>query len=94
MPIQGSRTDTSPSDMAAAQKAPWPLRFEPGEREARRAAGEWLGTNLAYARVANDAEKWLRKPVFASGPVIYWSALRRMGIKDQFPGFGSLTEFH
>ncbi|MFP1631644.1 AMP-binding protein [Zhengella sp. ZM62] len=49
MPIQGSRTDTSPSDMAAAQKAPWPLRFEPGEREARRAAGEWLGTNLAYA---------------------------------------------
>lgn len=53
-----------------------------------------LGTNLAYAKVANDAEKWLRKPVFASGPVIYWSALRKMGIKDQFPGFGSLTEFH
>lgn len=53
-----------------------------------------LGTNLAYARVANDAEKWLRKPVFASGPVIYWSALRKMGIKDQMPGFGSLMEFH
>lgn len=53
-----------------------------------------LGTNLAYARVANDAEKWLRKPVFASGPVIYWSALRKMGIKDQLPGFGSLMEFH
>ncbi|WP_295857314.1 hypothetical protein [uncultured Xylophilus sp.] len=53
-----------------------------------------LGTNLAYARVANDAEKWLRKPVFASGPVIYWSALRKMGIKDQCTGFGSLMEFH
>ncbi|ANN77478.1 igiC [Bordetella flabilis] len=53
-----------------------------------------LGTNLAYARVANDAEKWLKMPVFASGPVIYWSALRKMGIKDQFPGFGSLCEFH
>lgn len=53
-----------------------------------------LGTNLAYARVANDAEKWLKLPVFASGPVIYWSALRKMGIKDQFPGFGSLCEFH
>ena len=53
-----------------------------------------LGTNLAYAKVANDAEKWLKKPVFASGPVIYWSALRKMGIKDQFSGFGSLTEFH
>lgn len=53
-----------------------------------------LGTNLAYARVANDAEKWLRKPVFASGPVIYWSALRQMGIADQMPGFGSLMEFH
>lgn len=53
-----------------------------------------LGTNLAYARVANDAEKWLKMPVFASGPVIYWSALRKMGITDQFPGFGSLCEFH
>ena len=53
-----------------------------------------LGTNLAYARVANDAEKWLKKPVFASGPVIYWSALRKMGITDQCTGFGSLMEFH
>lgn len=53
-----------------------------------------LGTNLAYAKVANDAEKWLRKPVFASGPVIYWSALRKLGIKDQYKGFGSLMEFH
>jgi len=53
-----------------------------------------LGTNLAYARVANDAEKWLRKPVFASGPVIYWSALRKMGIEDQCTGFGSLMEYH
>ncbi|CAG2137863.1 maleate cis-trans isomerase family protein [Cupriavidus plantarum] len=53
-----------------------------------------LGTNLAYAKVANDAEKWLRKPVFASGPVIYWSALRKMGIKDQIDGFGSLMSHH
>lgn len=53
-----------------------------------------LGTNLAYAQVANDAEKWLRLPVFASGPVIYWSALRKMGIQDRMTGFGSLMEFH
>ena len=53
-----------------------------------------LGTNLAYARVANDAEKWLKKPVFASGPVIYWSALRKMGIHDKIRGFGSLLEHH
>lgn len=53
-----------------------------------------LGTNLAYARVAADAEKWLRKPVFSSGTVIYWSALRAMGIADRYAGFGSLLEFH
>ena len=38
--------------------------------------------------------KWLKKPVFASGPVIYWSALRKMGITDQMTGFGSLMEHH
>jgi maleate isomerase len=53
-----------------------------------------LGTNLHYCHVAADAERWLQLPVFASGTVIYWAALRKMGINDQMPGFGSLLEHH
>ncbi len=53
-----------------------------------------LGTNLHFCRVAADAERWLKKPVMASGTVIYWSALRKMGITDKMPGFGNLLEFH
>jgi len=53
-----------------------------------------LGTNLHFCYVAAEAEARLRKPVFASGTVIYWSALRRMGITDKMVGFGSLLEHH
>ena len=53
-----------------------------------------LGTNLHYCYVAADAERWLKVPVFASGTVIYWSALRKMGINDKVKGFGSLLEHH
>ncbi len=53
-----------------------------------------LGTNLHYCYVAADAERWLKLPVFASGTVIYWSALRKMGIHDKIRGFGSLLEHH
>ena len=53
-----------------------------------------LGTNLHFCYVAADAERWLKLPVFASGTVIYWSALRKMGIHDKIRGFGSLLEHH
>jgi maleate isomerase len=53
-----------------------------------------LGTNLHFCYVAADAERWLKIPVFGSGTVIYWSALRKMGIKDKIHGFGSLLEHH
>ncbi len=53
-----------------------------------------LGTNLHYCHVAADAERWLNLPVFASGTVIYWSALRKMQINDKLRGFGSLLEHH
>ena len=36
--------------------------------------------------------KWLGLPVFSVGVAIYWAGLRKMGINDQFPGFGSLLE--
>lgn len=53
-----------------------------------------LGTNLRFARIADEAERWLGLPVFSVGTAIYWTALRKMGINDQFPGFGSLFERH
>ena len=49
-----------------------------------------VGTNLAMARLAGEAEKWLKKPVLAINTAIYWYALRVNGIGDQVPGFGSL----
>jgi len=49
-----------------------------------------LGTNLHFAYVAAEAERWIGKPVFAVGTAIYWHALRKLGITDQIDGFGSL----
>jgi maleate isomerase len=52
------------------------------------------GTNLAFAAVAADAERWLDKPVLAINTCTYWHALRRNGIEDRIGGFGSLLEDH
>jgi maleate isomerase len=51
-----------------------------------------VGTNLACAKVAAEAEGWLKKPVIAINTAIYWNALRSHGIRDQMPGWGSLLE--
>ena len=53
-----------------------------------------VGTNLAMAEVAGIAEFWLDKPVIAINSAIYWYALRQNGIKDRFPGWGSLFLEH
>lgn len=53
-----------------------------------------LGTNLRFGRLAPVLEEELGKPVWAVGTVIYWHALRAMGIGDQFDGFGSLIAKH
>lgn len=53
-----------------------------------------IGTNLPFARLAGEAEFWLRKPVLAINTVIYWHALRASGIADQMDGFGSLLASH
>jgi len=49
-----------------------------------------VGSNLAFASVAAEAEQWLGKPVLAINTCSYWSALRRFGIDDKIDGFGSL----
>ena len=52
------------------------------------------GTNLAMARLAGEAEKWLKKPVVAINTATYWYAMRANGIEDVVEGFGSLmTDF-
>lgn len=49
-----------------------------------------VGTNLCMARIADEAERWLGKPVVAINTATYWHALRARGIKDQMPGFGQI----
>jgi maleate isomerase len=51
-----------------------------------------VGTNLAGMAVAAEAERWLGKPVLSMNAVIYWRALRRLGIEDRIWGRGRLLE--
>jgi maleate isomerase len=53
-----------------------------------------VGTNLACAAVAAEAERWLGKPVIAINAATYWYALRQNGIDDRQLGFGSLLAEH
>ena len=53
-----------------------------------------VGTNLAFAKVAAEAERWLGKPVLAVNTCTYWQALRSNGIEDKLEGFGSLLREH
>ena len=83
--------------------SPLLMAHEPAER-LRRAVREvddpsvelilQVGTNLAFAQVAAEAEAWLGKPVLAVNTCTYWHALRSCGINDQIEGFGSLLAEH
>lgn len=53
-----------------------------------------VGTNLACAAVAAEAERWLGKPVIAINTATYWYALRQNGIFDRAEGFGRLMANH
>ena len=53
-----------------------------------------VGTNLAFAAVAAEAERWLGKPVLAINTCTYWQALRTAGFEDKIDGFGSLMMEH
>jgi maleate isomerase len=52
------------------------------------------GTNLSMVRLADEAERWLGKPVIAINAATLWHALRACGISDRFAGFGSLLREH
>ena len=53
-----------------------------------------VGTNLAMAALAAEAEGWLGKPVIAINTATYWHALREYGIRDKVYGWGSLLAEH
>jgi len=53
-----------------------------------------VGTNLSMVRLADEAERWLGKPVLAINAVTLWHALRSNGSPDQMRGFGSLLREH
>jgi maleate isomerase len=49
-----------------------------------------FGANLPMARLADEAERWLDKPVVSINVATYWHALRSNGITDKLYGFTSL----
>jgi maleate isomerase len=53
-----------------------------------------VGTDLVMTRLADEAERWLGKPVIAITAVMLWHALRTSGMTDQLHGLGSLLQDH
>lgn len=49
-----------------------------------------VGTNLSMLCLADEAERWLDKPVLAINAVTVWHALRTCGFDDRLHGFGTL----
>lgn len=52
------------------------------------------GTNLSMVQLADEAERWLGKPVIAINAATWWMALRDNGIDDRVDGAGSLLREH
>jgi maleate isomerase len=48
------------------------------------------GTNLSMLGLADEAERWLGKPVIAINAATWWFALRENGIEDKVYGAGRL----
>lgn len=53
-----------------------------------------VGTNLAAADLAAEAERWLGLPAVAINTALYWAGLRACGIQDRIYGFGRLLQDH
>lgn len=82
-------------------ECPNPLAIaQVGEDECRKALIEinndsvqaivQVGTNLNFLRLADEAERWLGKPVLASNAVTWWMALRDNDIQDKIYGVGRI----
>ena len=49
-----------------------------------------FGANLPFAKLADEAERWLDKPVLQINATTYWHALRTNGVSDKVNSYGSL----
>lgn len=49
-----------------------------------------VGTNLSMLRLADEAERWLGKPVLSINAVTLWHALRSNGFNDRVEGAGRI----
>lgn len=49
-----------------------------------------VGTNLSMVGLAEEAERWLGKPVIAINAATHWMAMRDNGIEDKVYGVGRL----
>jgi maleate isomerase len=49
-----------------------------------------VGTNMSMVALADEAERWLGKPVLAINATTLWHALRSHGVTDRVHGAGSL----
>ncbi|MCX6130365.1 MAG: arylmalonate decarboxylase [Proteobacteria bacterium] len=58
--------------------------------EAKPDAIVQAGTNLSMLRLADEAERWLNKPVIAINAATWWFALRENDIQDKVYGCGRL----
>jgi maleate isomerase len=84
----------SPSPMMIAHESPQTLKRAAISVSEGVDAIIQCGTNLAFAKVAAQAEFWLEKPVIAINTATYWHALRSMGINDKIEGYGALFSQH
>ena len=48
------------------------------------------GTNLSMVGLADEAERWLKKPVIAINAATWWMALRENDINEKVYGVGRL----
>jgi len=53
-----------------------------------------VGTDLVMTRLADEAERWLAKPVFSVNATMLWHALRASNIEDRLFGLGSILRDH
>jgi maleate isomerase len=53
-----------------------------------------VGTDLVITRLADEAERWLGRPVLAVNAAMLWHALRAHDIQDRLLGLGSLLRTH
>ncbi len=52
------------------------------------------GTNLSMVRLADEAERWIKKPVIAINAATWWLALRNNGIAEKIYNSGRLLREH